>query len=167
MTVGRSIGSLLVCATLIPFYFQANQNQANHSFIQLIKSKRTKPNQTKRRNDWFESDLISIIQLVWRWIVLFNPIQSSSIQFNKVQFNSNSIYYKSKSNSISMISQWWLLDDEKCDDVNDVIYDVQNDVNMILCHFKVSKSSHFTSPHFVPTIQIHSNFYIFLFFLSK
>ena len=177
MTVGRSIGSLLVCATLIPFYFQANQNQANHSFIHSthqIKKNQTKPNQTKPkwleriewRNDWFESDLISIIQLVWRWIVLFNPIQSSSIQFNKVQFNSNSIYYKSKSNSISMISQWWLLDDEKCDDVNDVIYDVQNDVNMILCHFKVSKSSHFTSPHFVPTIQIHSNFYIFLFFLS-
>lgn len=67
-----------------------------------------------------------------------------------------------------MISQWWLLDDEKCDDVNDVIYDVQNDDNMILCHFKASKSSYFTSPHFVPTIQIHSNFYIYiyLFFLS-
>lgn len=102
-----------------------------------------------------------------------NPIQFNSIQFNKVQFNSNSIYYKSKSNSISMISQLWLLDDEKCDDVNnDVKYDVQNDVNMILCHFKVSKSSHFTSLHLTSFQQfkftpISIYIYIYIFFLSN
>ena len=117
MTVGRSIGSLLVCATLIPFYFQANQNQANHSFIQLIKSKRTKPNQTKpNQNDLrgLNEGMIDL-NLIWFQLSnlcedeLFYSIQSNPVQFNSIKSNSIQIQYITNLNQIQSV--WYHNDD--------------------------------------------------------